>query len=241
MSQQQIYQAWKPTAIGQHIDVDGSFGAQCVDVDLSYGEALFPGKAWSTVFPPVQSAKQMLASHNPSYFDEILNDHSNPNQVPEQGDILVCDATPKAGYSNTFPNPDGHTGVVDSADASGYTILMQDGSNPKGSAFLQHQAWLYRPVLGWLRPKLQAAPGPIPAPTGKTLFLPSSVLQWRVYNVAGPYTTGHQIAFLKPAQFPPGLTYSILATLAVNVYEIQTQDFGKVAIYAGPDTDAKIS
>lgn len=250
MTQQQIYQAWKPSALGAKIDIDKEYGDQCVDVDLSYGEALFPGVSWSTVFPPVANAKQLFASHNPTYFDAIANDHSNANQVPEQGDILVCDATPAPGYSNQFSNPAGHTGVVDSADSSGYTILMQDGSVPTGNAYLQSQAWRYRPVIGWLRPKLAAAPSPTSAPPptthggpAKKLFLPASVYQWRVYNLSGPWTPGHEIAFLRPSAFPPGLTYDILGTLGLgtNMYEIQTQDFGKVAIYAGPDTDAIIN
>jgi len=241
MNQQQIYQNWKPGVLGHHIDIDNAYGAQCVDVDLSYGEALFPGVAWSTVFPPVASAKLLGSHHNDTYFEWIENDHNNPNQLPQQGDILVCDSTPQSGYTNPYSNPDGHTGVVDSADSSGYTILMQDGSNPGGSAFLQHQAWRYRPVLGWLRPRLSSTPAPAPTPLGKKLFLPASVLRWRVYRVGGPWTVGNEIAFLWPSQFPPGLTYTIEKTLAPNFYQITTQMFGTVAIYAGPDTDAQIS
>lgn len=78
-----------------------------------------------------------------------------------------------------------------------------------------------------------------PAPAVKTLFLPASNPTWRIYKVGGPYTVGHEIAKLAPAKFG-GLTYTIEATLAPNVYEIKTQDFGNVAIYAGPDTNAQV-
>lgn len=248
MTQQQIYQQFKASAIGHGYDVDSAYNRQCVDVVLAYGEALFPGVAWSTVFPPVPSAKMLGEKHNPKYFDWIANDHSNVNQLPEQGDIIVCGATPASGYSNPFTNSDGHTGVVDHADTNGYTLLQQDGSNPKGTTFLQTVAWRYRPVLGWLRPKLlSTTPTPSPelkpTPVGNQLFLPSSVLKWRVYNVNGPWTTGHEIAYIWPSKFPPGLTYAIQRELAPGVYQIQTQDFGTVAIWTGRpgiDTDAVI-
>jgi hypothetical protein len=249
MTQLQIYQSWKPTVLGHGVDVDKAYGNQCVDVVLSYGEALFHGVAWSTVFPPVPSAKYLFTKHNPKYFDVIANDHTNPNQLPQPGDILVCDATPQAGYDNTFANPDGHTGVVDHCDSNGYTLLQQDGSHPNGTTFLKTVSWKYRPVTGWLRPKLSSTPSPvpskpipIPAAASKTVYLPASVLKWRVYNVKGPWTSGHEIAYLYPSKYK-GLAYKILATLGSGIYEIQTHDFGKVAIYTGRpgvDTDAVI-
>lgn len=161
MSQQQVYQSWKPTVVGHGVDIDKAYGDQCVDVDLSYGLALFPGVAWSVVFPPTQYAKSLGATHNPKYFDWIENDHNNPNQLPIQGDILVSDATPQAGYTNQFPNVGGHTGVIDSCNSATYTMVQQDGSNPDGITFIQTVAWRYRPVLGWLRPKL-ASDAPLP-------------------------------------------------------------------------------
>lgn len=162
MTQQQVYQSWKPTVLGHGLDIDRAYGDQCVDVDLSYGLALFPGVAWSTVFPPTFLAKNLGDTHNPVYFDWIVNDHNNPNQLPMQGDIIVSDATPQAGYTNTFPNPAGHTGVVDSCNSATYTLIQQDGTNPQGVTFMQTVAWRYRPVLGWLRPKL-ASDAPLPS------------------------------------------------------------------------------
>lgn len=76
--------------------------------------------------------------------------------------------------------------------------------------------------------------------TGNTLYLPKEADTWRIYRVGGPYTKGNEIGLLKPAKFG-GLTYSILGNPVTNVYIIQTQDYGKVAIYAGADTGARIS
>lgn len=226
------YQTWKNSVLGQPLDIDRAYGDQCVDVVLDWGEALFPGVAWSTLFPPVPAAKQLFESHNDKYFEAITNNHNDSNQLPEQGDIMVFDGRP--GYE------DGHTGVCDSASPEGYTLVMQDGSNPIGTTFLQFRPWAYRSCIGWLRARDQVPVGTTPSQSSDSkLFLPSSVLKWRVYRVAGPWTPGHEIAFLWPSAFPPGLTYDIQSKLAANMYQIKTENFGVVAIYAGPDTDAQ--
>jgi len=82
------------------------------------------------------------------------------------------------------------------------------------------------------------APQP-PAPSApKELYLPPSISVWHVYNPGGPWTLPHAIHVLDPKMFG-GLTYQILGSPAPNIYLIHTQDFGEVAIYAGPDTVAQ--
>lgn len=76
-------------------------------------------------------------------------------------------------------------------------------------------------------------------PKVKTLYLPATASRWRVYRVGTSYTVGNEIAFLNPKQFG-GLSYAIKNTLQTNVYEIHARDFGRVAIYAGPETGATI-
>ncbi len=248
MSQSTTYANWKPSVLGKHVDIDKSYGAQCVDVVLDIGEAYFLGIAWSTLFPPVSSAKLLGSKHNDKYFEWVPNDHNDPNQLPETGDIMVFDATPASGYTNTFENPDGHCGVCDHATSAGYWLLQQNAPATGAAVNVTYYPWKYRPCLGWLRPRLSTTASPAPAPTakpdnGKTLYLPQSVQKWRVYSVQGPWTVGHEVAYLWPSKFKGGLSYKILATLASGVYEIQTEDFGKVAIYTGvpgKDTDAVI-
>lgn len=80
-----------------------------------------------------------------------------------------------------------------------------------------------------------------PQPSGKKqLHLPASAKTWNVYNVNGPYTVGNEVGKLAPANYG-GLTYDILGNPVTHVYIIQTSSFGRVAIYAGPDTSAKIT
>lgn len=76
--------------------------------------------------------------------------------------------------------------------------------------------------------------------TGGSLHLPA-VPSWRIYNVRGPWTIGNQVGTLKPDLDPNGLTYEILGNPTANVYEIQTRDFGRVAIYAGAETGATVA
>jgi len=244
MSQQAIYLAWTngPGRVGSHLDIDGAYGDQCVDVDLSLGQAYFPGEAWSTLFPPTASAKNLGITHNDKYFEWIENDHNNPNQLPEQGDILVTGATPATGYTNLFQNPDGHTGPVESCNSSTYTLRQQDGSVPNASVQLVTVSWRYRPVLGWLRPRLAAAPAPAPAPvpsTSHTVWLPPTTGPWHLYPEGGPYTYTAAKALLYPSNFG-GLTYDILNDRGGGIYTIQTQMFGRGDIYTrGSDVIVK--
>lgn len=87
-----------------------------------------------------------------------------------------------------------------------------------------------------------ATPKPTPQPaTGKkTLHLPASAKTWRVYKPNGPYTKGNEIHLLTPSAFG-GLNYEIKGNPAKDVYLIDTDVKGRVAIYAAPSTGAKIT
>lgn len=76
-------------------------------------------------------------------------------------------------------------------------------------------------------------------PKVKRLYLPATANSWRVYNPKGPYTVGNEVATLAPSKFN-GLDYEIVGSPVKNVYLIVTRDFGRVAIYAGTETGAKI-
>lgn len=87
----------------------------------------------------------------------------------------------------------------------------------------------------------KAAPKSIPKTTSrKKLHLPKTAKTWRVYRPNGPYTTGNEIHLLTPSAFG-GITYDILEEKGNHVYIIQTGVKGRVAIYAGPETGAKIT
>ncbi|GIO25963.1 N-acetylmuramoyl-L-alanine amidase family protein [Ornithinibacillus bavariensis] len=72
------------------------------------------------------------------------------------------------------------------------------------------------------------------------LHLPASESSWRVYPIGVAPVKGNEKGFLNPAKFG-GLTYQILGSTQANVYIIQTKDYGRVQIYAGPSTGATVS
>lgn len=75
----------------------------------------------------------------------------------------------------------------------------------------------------------------------RTLHLPANVDQWRIYDINVAPVRGNEKAFLRPSKFN-GLTYEILDEGPEDhTYIIQTRDFGKVKIFAGPSTSAVIN
>ena len=75
---------------------------------------------------------------------------------------------------------------------------------------------------------------------GKYLNLKPHMQSWAVYNENGPYTSANAIGSLAPAQFG-GLSYEILAEKGGDVYVIQTESFGRCAIWAPRDNDSSIT
>lgn len=77
-------------------------------------------------------------------------------------------------------------------------------------------------------------------PKGKTLHLPKTASSWRVYPTnKTPIKANALKTKLNPKKFG-GLSYTIIGNPQKDVYTIQTQQLGKVNIYAGPDTSAVI-
>ena len=222
MTQQEVYQGWKPTVLGEVIG-DGQCVSLVVNNPKAYAEALFPGINWQSIFPPVGAAKQLMSDANQQYFEAIPNDHNDPNQVPQQGDVMVFDATPQAGYTNSFNNPYGHTGICESADANGYVLLQQNSPFSGVPVNATHYPWNYRPCLGWLRPVSQVAPAPAPvqvvipapapieppAPTPAPVIAPTSEptpAPQQTVSVPATYTTTASTPTVQPTPEPPQTT-----------------------------------
>lgn len=233
-----VYQDWRNGVINQVIG-DGQCVALVVNNSRAYVEALFPGVNWTQIIAPVENANQMAGKSN-QYLQWIENDHNDPNQVPVQGDIMIFDATPAAGYSNTYENPAGHAGMCDSADANGYNLLSQNTPTSGAPATVRNYAWRFRPCMGWYRPLTPGttpapAPDPTPvnpppSPTGRTIFLPPTTGPWHLYNNDGPYNPAQAKGILVPSQFG-GLTYAIVADKGNGVYVINTEMYGQGAIW----------
>lgn len=81
-----------------------------------------------------------------------------------------------------------------------------------------------------------------PTSTTRKIILPASAPTWTVYKLGRPCVKSNPAniaGVLKPAKFG-GLTYEILKDNGNGIYEIQTNNFGRVQIYAAPTTGARI-
>lgn len=152
------YATWRQQILASPpLDIDNSGDFDCVDVAKHYAMYLFPGVSWVATIG-YGDAKDLFAGASSSYFQKFVNNPSDPNQLPQQGDIMVFGPTPQAGYSNAYKNPYGHVGVVDTVTSTDYTLIQQDSGTGK-APWLSTRAWRYRPCIGWLRPINQTPQG----------------------------------------------------------------------------------
>jgi len=229
-----MYDQFKATVLGKKLtEVQGitdPYGVQCVVLDWAYADFLYPNVSIQQDIS-TGNAKTIFANANPAYFDKIANNHNDPNQLPEKGDIMVFDATPEAGFSNQFANPDGHTGICDSATSAGYFLLEQNAPASGEGVNVSERAWKYDPCIGWLRPKvIETSPAPAPVPTSKTpktIHYAQTIGPVHLYDVGGPYTPSKAKAVLIPANFKGGITEQIVAYRGNGIYTIKTADFGE--------------
>jgi hypothetical protein len=216
-----IYTSWKSSVLGKVIG-DGQCVSLVVNNEQAYVEALYPGAGWESIIPPVGSAKDLTA--NAQYFETIINDHNNANQVPVQGDIMVFGATPASGYTNTFNNPDGHCGVCDSASNTGYALLQQNSPSNGSPANVKSFPWKFRPCEKWFHPT--SSPVPTPSPSGQTITLPKTTGPWHLYAPGFAGNMAHVLGLIEPEVLHEDLTYAILESLGNGVYRIKSEDYG---------------
>lgn len=128
-----------------HVDEDGYYGAQCWDLVARYARVVVGCPSFPTGSGGAEGLFRLFQNPIPQYFDRIANNTSDPNQLPQKGDVIVWQAS--------FSPPYGHTALVISANSAGVTVLEQNGNNPGGNAYIKTRNWVG--VSGWLRPKTQ--------------------------------------------------------------------------------------
>lgn len=154
---------WIANAPGRRIDVDGAYGLQCKDVIDDYCLWLF--NDWQNTIRPA-NAKEAFANSNGDFFEKILNNMSDPNLLPQRGDIIIWGAM--------VGNPYGHIAVVLGADLNGVDVIEQDGFAQTPARTIR-RPWIISggPVIGWLRPRPEriigyVAPQPV-SPTDRKM------------------------------------------------------------------------
>jgi len=109
---------WCESKLGQALDFDGSWGAQCVDLFNYYFQYLVGGNPYDYGYG-VNSAYQLFDVKNDN-FNYIVNNPSDPNQLPSPGDILIhWGSLPGSGGH-------GHVSIIASCDSSSYTVYEQN-------------------------------------------------------------------------------------------------------------------
>ena len=221
------YQDFANKYLGQRVCLDNNGSYQCVQLIKQYLRDAFniPNGAYG-------NAIDYWTKTNPVILEKFSR---TPTQSVQQGDIVVLN-----GLSG---NPYGHVTIA-SGRVSGntYEALEQNGATGNGSGTggdaIRFRYITTSRIAGVLRPVTVSAPA-APAPViGKRVYLPA-VQSWRLYNEGGPYTIGTEKAKLCPAQYN-GLNYAVLGTPVKDVVIIQTQMFGRGAIYVGNGTGAVI-
>jgi hypothetical protein len=235
---------FKNGLLGRRVDYDHVYACQCVDLilqglhDMHNCPTGVRGNAIDYCNRPSQALVNIAAK-------------LPPGTQPAEGDIAVLKT---AGYTGD-PAHDpgyGHIGwATGNYDANNLEILEQNGATGGGTGLggdAIRTRWVPRSRIACLwrfhdQPSPTPTPASVPATTasglhvGEVLHLPGSVATWRVYPENGPWTPGHEIAKVCPAEFG-GLDYLIQRHIAGDIYAIQTHMFGRVAIYAGADTPA---
>lgn len=131
------YNDFKAKWIGNPINYDNAYGAQCMDVYRMYVKEVLNAPQ----SPPVKGAKNVWDTYLPEYFDKVVN---TPDGVPEQGCIAIWSV-------GEF----GHIGIVDSADKQYLTCFEQNwtqaGTASDGKGVSEIRKHTYANVLGWLK------------------------------------------------------------------------------------------
>lgn len=232
-----MYEQFKERVLGKVVG-DGQCVSLVVNNSNAYVEALYPGVSWPSIMAPVASAYQ-LAGKSDTYLLWTANDHNDPNQLPEKGDIMVFGPTPEAGYTDEFSNPDGHCGICDSATPEGYYLLQQNAPAFGQAANVTEYDWKFRPCLGWYHPTNAPVPSSTPVSTQQTITLPEATGPWHLYKVGGPYNPNNSanvLGLIEPEVLHEALTYPIVKNLGNGIYVINSKDYGQGALWTNGST-----
>lgn len=133
------FQEWLDYVNGKFIDVDGKYGAQCVDLVRHYLLNCLGIPAYT--IPSVNYAKQIFDT-NPKGFKKINNIWGDLTNKPIPGDIVVW------GWLWPITGIAGHVGICTWSDGKDLIVMNQNYGSTK---FTQLRKFGFNGVRGWLR------------------------------------------------------------------------------------------
>lgn len=122
--------------LGQFIDFDGYYGAQCVDLIQQYNKEVFGGG-----FIPGQGAADIWETYPTEIYNRVLN---TIDALPQLGDIMI--------WKKTTSLPFGHIAIVKNASQTKFTSLDQNWPTGGKCQYIEHN-YENPQVIGWLHPK----------------------------------------------------------------------------------------
>ena len=128
---------------GQFIDVDGKYGAQCVDLMRKYLVDVLGLNAY--VIPPTDYAKNIFNNFPNKGTDKFTKVFNSANNYPRKGDIVFW------GFYPFITGFAGHVAICTWADSMHLVAFSQN--YPTGSASVLRN-FNYKGVMGWLSPKI---------------------------------------------------------------------------------------
>lgn len=122
---------------GKQVDVDGAYGAQCVDLMRKYCEEVLGVGLYA--LPRVDGAGDLYDKvGNNVKFNRFKN---WPWAVPQQGDIIL--------WKRSTSLPFGHVAIVNTASLMKFTSFDQNWGNDKKCRLVEHN--YFSGCQGWLR------------------------------------------------------------------------------------------
>jgi hypothetical protein len=141
---------------GKSLDTDGfpqNQRFQCYDVFIQYGNDVV-GHGYISAHP-AGGARDLFENFDGlglgKWYKRIANDPSDPNQVPQKGDVVIWNG----------PDPRGHVAIFDHlVNANSFVSFDQNW----GGTYCHYVTHNWQHVIGWLRP-LKFIPQAVTAPT----------------------------------------------------------------------------
>ena len=119
--------AWARAQLGQYIDVDGAYGAQCVDLIYAYYEYLGVGR---------RGGNGTDYQNDDKLPEDWTRLYASDGEIPQPADVVVW-----ASYAPGVHTACGHVGIVDSVNDDGsFNVLEQNYGADRSVTLNEHKA-----------------------------------------------------------------------------------------------------
>lgn len=134
---------------GKFLDLDGAYGAQCMDLANAYAQEVLNAPRFGG------NAVDVFSAYPTALYARVAN---SPTNIPQPGDVIIWGGPdPRVGTSQY-----GHIAVVVTAGVASFWSYDQNWPE-QSPCHLQYHT--YDAVLGWLNPHV-LHPVPAAAPAG---------------------------------------------------------------------------